>query len=46
MLQAIAAAVLILYAAIAWVVFRDYRHTRNIGFLIRTWEFPMLKSTS
>jgi hypothetical protein len=34
MLQAIAVGVLILYAAIAWVMLRDYRRTRNIGFLI------------
>jgi hypothetical protein len=34
MLQVIAVGVLILYAAIAWVIFRDYRNTRNIGFLI------------
>jgi hypothetical protein len=34
MFQTIAIAVLILYVAIAWVIFRDYRHTRNIGFLI------------
>src|SRR2546430_11431949 len=34
MLQAIAVALLILYAAIAWVILRGYRNTRNIGFLI------------
>jgi hypothetical protein len=34
MLQAIAVAVLVLYAAIAWLIFRVYRHTRSIGFLI------------
>ena len=33
-LQTIAVAVLPLYAAIAWVILRDYRQTRNIGFLI------------
>ena len=34
MLQAIAVALLILYAAIAWVILRGYRNTRNIGFLV------------
>src|SRR5215471_6219182 len=34
MLQAIAVAILILYAAIAWVILRGYRNTLNIGFLI------------
>jgi hypothetical protein len=47
MLRAIAITVLILYAAISWVVLRDYRHTRNIGFLligcgVLTW--PLLSS--
>ena len=34
MFQVIAVAMLTLYAAIAWVILKDYRHTRNIGFLI------------
>ena len=34
MFQAIAILVLILYVAIAGVIFKDYRNTRNVGFLI------------
>ena len=47
MFQVIGVAVLILYAAIVWVILRDYRNTRNIGFLFigcGVLMYPLLSS--